>query len=139
MNDPITAATSIDRLTGAIAHLMRSPPPPQQITDEEQRLRLVVHPVTLADIVNSVFMELIAGAEGHASVLLRLIGVLTILGGLVRIDLDRNALRAQAERLRRTCERSLEDDADLIGARDQLDRLDALLANPGSAPVEPTP
>ena len=128
INDPRTAMTCIDRLAAALAHLMRSGDGSPLIHDQDGTLRLITNPTTFEEAMNAAFNQIRQAANGHVSVLIRLVEGLTVLGEIAVTDRQRLALARHAAMVRRACRRSIPEHDDRADAERRLQRFEAALS-----------
>ena len=128
INDPRTAITCTDRLTSALAHLMRSGERSPLIHDRDGTLRLITNPTTFEDAIDAAYNQIRQAAHGHVSVLIRLIEGLAELAALATTDRQCAALARHAAMVRRACRRSIPEQEDRADTERRLQRLDTLLA-----------
>jgi uncharacterized membrane protein len=128
INDPRTAMTCIDRLATALAHFIRSGESSPLIYDQDGTLRLITNPTTFHDALGASFNQIRQVANGHVSVLIRMIDGLTELAEIAPTDRPRMALARHAAMVRRTCRRSITEHEDRADAERRLHRLDGVLA-----------
>jgi uncharacterized membrane protein len=128
INDPRTAITCTDRLTAALAHLMRSGERSPLIHDQDGTLRLITNPTTFEEALDAAFNQIRQVADGHVSVLIRLLEGLTELAEIAATDRQGMALARHAAMVRRACRRSIPEHEDRADAERRLQRLDAVLA-----------
>jgi uncharacterized membrane protein len=120
--------TCIDRLAAALAHLMRSGDRSPLIHDRDGTLRLITNPTTFEEAMDAAFNQIRQAANGHVSVLIRLIEGLTELAEIAVTARQREALARHAAMVRRACRRSIPEHDDRADAERRLHRLDAVLA-----------
>jgi uncharacterized membrane protein len=128
INDPRTAMTCIDRLAAALAYMMRSGERSPLINDQDGTLRLITKPTTFEDAMDAAFDQIRQAANGHVSVLIRLIEGLAELAEIAATDRQRRALARHAAMVRRACRRSIPEHDDRADTERRLRRLDAVLA-----------
>jgi uncharacterized membrane protein len=120
LNDPITGATCIDRLSSSLAKIMQRPPPPSQIPDESGEIRLIVHPTTFEGALDAAFDDIRQSAEGQVRTLIRLAEALTMLASFVRDEEQHRAIEKHASMVERLCRGTIEDEHDRADAEDRL-------------------
>jgi hypothetical protein len=92
INDPRTAMTCIDRLTAALAHMMRFGERSPLIHDRDGTLRLITKPTTFEEALDAAFSQIRQAANGHVSILLRLIEGMIELAAIAATERRRGAL-----------------------------------------------
>jgi uncharacterized membrane protein len=130
INDPRTAITCIDWLTAALAHFIRSGERSPLIHDQDGALRLITNPTTFEDALDAAFNQIRQTANGHLSVLIRMIEGLIELVEIAATDRRRRALAKHAAMVRRACRRNSPEQDDRADAERRLRRLEAALAEP---------
>jgi uncharacterized membrane protein len=128
INDPRTAITCIDRLTAALAHLMRSGERSPLVYDDDGTLRLITSPTTFEEAMDAGFNQIRQAAEGHVSVLIRMVEGLIELAEIAATERQRAALARHAAMIGRACRRTVSEREDRRDAERRLQRLDAVLA-----------
>jgi uncharacterized membrane protein len=128
INDPRTAMTCIDRLAGALAHLMRAGLAPPLIHDEDGALRLIVHPTTFNGAIDAAFDQIRQAANGHVAVLIRMVDARGELAEIGVTAEQRSALARHADMIRRACHRSIAEPEDRADVERELRRFDAAIA-----------
>ena len=128
INDPRTAMTCIDWLAAALAHLIRSGERSPLIHDRDGALRLITNPTTFEDALGAAFNQIRQVANGHVSVLIRLIEGLTELAQIAATERQRRSLARHAVMVRRACRRSIPEQEDRADTERRLRRLEAALA-----------
>lgn len=101
INDPFTAATCIDWLTGGLCKLAASPPPPAYRCDDTGAPRIVGRPVTFAGALDAAFDPIRQNAANSPYVLIHLMDRLLTLARCVRARADRAAVREHAHKVER--------------------------------------
>jgi uncharacterized membrane protein len=137
INDPCTAMTCIDRLAAALAYMMRSGERSPLIHDKDGTLRLITKPTTFEEAIDAAFNQIRQAADGHVSVLIRLVEGLTELAEIAATDRQRMALARHAAMIRRACRRSIPEHDDRVDAERRLHRLDVVLAARSEQAGEP--
>lgn len=128
LNDPITAVTCIDRLTAALAEIMRRPQPLSQIPDESGEIRLILYPTTFEGALDAAFNDVRQSARGEVRALLRLVEAFGMLAAFAHTEEQRQAIEKHADMLTRACRESIGEPLDLADAEAVLERLRATLA-----------
>ena len=103
INDPQTAIAGIDRLTEALAELMRRPEPPALVPDDDGALRLMVTPASFETVVGIAFNPIREAGRTNARVLRRLADVLTSLAAFARTPPQHAVVARQARALEAVC------------------------------------
>jgi uncharacterized membrane protein len=137
INDPRTAITCIDRLAAALAHLMRCGERSPLIHDKDGTLRLITNPITFEDALDAAFNQIRQSADGHVSVLIRVIEGLIELAQIAETERQRMTLARHAALIRRACRRNVPEQADRADAERRLRRLDAALGEPLASEAGP--
>ena len=127
LNDPITASTCIDYLTSGLAEVMRRQPQPRFVSDEKGKLRLVLHPLTSAQILDFVAYQVRQTAGGQVRVLIHLTDALTTLASFAQNEEQRQSLIKHAQAIERTCRDTINDEQDRVDANARIARLQRAL------------
>ncbi|MCG8349288.1 MAG: DUF2254 domain-containing protein [Chloroflexales bacterium] len=93
INDLLTAINCIDWLGVALCRLACLPFPKSWYADDNGNLRLIVNPVTFADITDAAFNLICQNARSEASVAIRLLEAIGMIARHVEDDAYRDALR----------------------------------------------
>lgn len=97
VNDPFTAIACVDRLGSALAHLARREMPSPYRLDEQNRLRVVAHPVAFAEIVDAAFNQIRQDSRSNASLSIRLLETIATIARAAHRPEDRAVLHRHAE------------------------------------------
>jgi uncharacterized membrane protein len=97
VNDPFTAMTCIDRLSGALRRLAGRKPAQSLWRDEEGTPRLVVKPRAFADVVDAAFNQIRQHSRTDVAVTVRLLQAIEAIAIAPRDAESLAALRRQAE------------------------------------------
>lgn len=122
LNDPNTAQLCIDRLTASLGRLARREIPPRLHHDQDGVLRLVTPPTDWSEVFGQAIGPLRRYGAAHFSVVLRLLEMMQRLAPDLRRTADREALRAEAEKVLGAALRSdmLPADLEQLRARHRL-------------------
>lgn len=123
VNDPYTAITCIDNLSGILTRLMQIEIPSEQRLDEEGQLRIIAENFDFEGIVRNGFDQIRQYSENNISVNIRLAESLKKLHKIARNDTQKRSINYQASLLREMGQRSIKEKGDLD---DLLRRLDWL-------------
>lgn len=97
INDPFTAITCVDQLAGALAEIAPRPERPPVRSDREGRVRLTLHPIDFAGVVDAALNQIRQSAATVPTVSIRLLEALFAVARHTE-DPDRHrALAAHAE------------------------------------------
>ena len=80
INDPFTAMTCLDHLGDGLAKFIRQGERGSHYTDRDGRLRLLLEPVTFAELLSAAFDMLRHASCDNASVLLHMLAVIDVIG-----------------------------------------------------------
>ena len=80
INDPFTAMTCLDHLGDGLAQFIRQGERGSQYYDRDGRLRLLLEPVTFAELLSAAFDMLRHASCDNASVLLHMLAVIDMIG-----------------------------------------------------------
>jgi uncharacterized membrane protein len=112
VNDPFTAVTCIDRLGAALCLLaQRSIPSPFRF-DAKHQLRVIARAVTFSGVVNAAFNQIRQYGRSSASVTIRLLEAITLIGKCTLKQEDRVALLQQAVMIERGSYEGLPEERD---------------------------
>jgi uncharacterized membrane protein len=101
LNEPFTAIACIDRLGECLAAVARQPPPARVRADAAGRPRLIADRQTFETMLRASFDPIRLSTTANPAVPVRLLDTIAQLSGVVIRDDDREALRHQAEVIRR--------------------------------------
>jgi len=93
INDPFTAITCVDRLGSALCKLAQRKLPSRYRFDEHGVLRIIARVPTFSDIVDAAFNQIRQHARADAAVTIRLLETIAVIARVVRMPLERAALR----------------------------------------------
>ena len=131
INDPQTAMTCIDRLSAALAEIMKEQEPSSLVPDAEGAIRLIVRPATFEAVMGAAFNPIRHAARDHARVLRRLAQSLAVLAGLARDQTQREAIARQAQAMDETCRKAALDPLGREEVEESLAALRRALAEGG--------
>lgn len=97
VNDPFTAITCVDRLSGALRRLAGRKPAQSLWRDDEGAPRLVVKPRAFADVVAAAFNQIRQHSRSDVAVTVRLLQAIAAIAPAPRDAQSITALRRQAE------------------------------------------
>jgi uncharacterized membrane protein len=80
INDPFTAMTCLDHIGHGLAHFARQGEMGSHYYNRDGKLRLIMEPVTLAELLGAAFDMLRHASCDNASVLLRMLDVIELIG-----------------------------------------------------------
>jgi uncharacterized membrane protein len=92
INDPFTAMTCLDHMGDGLAQFIRQGEKGSQYYDRDGRLRLLLEPVTFAELLSAAFDMLRHASCDNASVLLHMLAVIDIIGQNVKTPEARRLL-----------------------------------------------
>ena len=92
INDPFTAMTCLDHMGDGLAQFIRQGERGSQYYDRDGRLRLLLEPVTFAELLSAAFDMLRHASCDNASVLLHMLAVIDIIGQNVKTPEARRLL-----------------------------------------------
>jgi uncharacterized membrane protein len=96
INDPFTAMTCLDRIGDGLVTFIRQGGNHSHHWDQDGRLRLILEPVTIDDLLNAAFDMLRHASCNNASVLQHMLEVIDVLGQEVRAPETREQLLRHA-------------------------------------------
>lgn len=97
VNDPFTAMNCIDYLGSALARISALDMPDNVFYDEDERVRLVLLPVTFPEILAAGVTQIRQNAKTSPAVAIRLIEMLTEILPTIQSDANREAVFQQAQ------------------------------------------
>jgi uncharacterized membrane protein len=101
MNDPFTAIRCIDRLSAALSRLAQRQFPSPYRYDDEQKLRVIVDPVTFEMLIDDAFNQIRQSSKTDVAVTIRLLEALALIASYTH-DADYHAvLRRHADMIKR--------------------------------------
>jgi len=119
INDPFTAISCINELGAALCRVAERPTPSQHRCDEVGNLRLILQPVTVVELNNSVWRPIYTYGRSDAMVTLRILDMLATILQHTHDAEQQAALLDIADTIRQGSESSLDDahDRDTVAAR----------------------
>jgi uncharacterized membrane protein len=96
INDPFTAISCVDQLTGLLHEIARRPEGRNEIFDEGGSLRVSLPKLALADLIDTAFRQIRQAARDHLAVSLRLLEGLDQLAEMATRAEDRESIRRYA-------------------------------------------
>lgn len=123
INDPFTAVTCVDRLSGVLRRLARRKPAQALWRDEDGESRLVVWPPSFANVIDAAFNQIRQHSRGDVSVTVRLLQALKAIAPATRDAESADALRRQADMVldaAKTAGHTEQDLQDIEGFYDQV-------------------
>lgn len=99
INDPFTAITCVDRLTGLLCRIAPVPARPPTRLDDAGRPRLYLDPVDFSGVADAAFDQIRQFSSGIPAVSIRLLEGLAEIAALVRDPKRRDAVQRQAKML----------------------------------------
>ena len=124
INDPFTAMTCLDHLGEGLALFIQQGEKSAYYYDRDNRLRLVLEPVTFADLLDGAFDMLRHASSDNASVLLHMLGVIEAIGQETGAPEARQELLRHARLIQAEGQAGALIDSD----RERIDRRSAVLA-----------
>lgn len=128
MNDPFTASTCVDQISGGLCVLAARALPSPYLLDEDGSLRVAIDdPVTWERLVAGAYDQIRQSADFHTSVYVHLLEALTRIARCVR---DRSRLAPVVNQARLTLDAALahvEAEADQLVVRQRYDTLMAVV------------
>jgi uncharacterized membrane protein len=112
LNEPFTAIACIDRLGECLAAVARQPPPARVRADESGRPRLIADRQTFETLLRASFDPIRLATTANPAVPVRLFDTIAQLSSVVSREEDREALRHQAEVIRRWAVRQTDEPDD---------------------------
>ncbi len=115
VNDPFTAIRCIDRLSAGLSRLARRDFPSPYRYDDNDKLRVIVQPVTFAGLTDAAFNQIRQYSTSDVAVTIRLLEAIATIARYTQNQTDRAALRRHAEMIGRdSCQ----------GVSEELDKQD---------------
>jgi len=99
-NDPFTATACIDRLGQGLCRFARRKPLSPYRHDDAGKIRVVLRPVTLAEMASAAFEPIARSGRAHLDVTLSLLRALLLVAGCARSPDDREFLIGLARHIR---------------------------------------
>jgi uncharacterized membrane protein len=121
INDPFTALACIDRLAAGFVALAENGTPPRGRRDDDERLRLLLHQPSLAQLVDRAVAQIRTYGSDNPMVVERLLEALVLVTARSRNRRLRRSLAQQAERVMEAARRRQGDAADLSAAERHLE------------------
>ncbi|QDV74890.1 DUF2254 domain-containing protein [Botrimarina mediterranea] len=133
VNDPFTAITCIDRLSGTLRRLAGRKPAQSLWRDDDEAPRLVVKPRAFADVVDAAFNQIRQHCRSDVAVTVRLLQSIEAIASAPRNAESLAALRRQAEMILAGARTAGHTDGDIKDIEDFFgSAVDALAQNPAS-------
>lgn len=123
INDPYTAITCIDKLTGVMCKLAGVDFPSRYRFDKEGRLRVVVKPVTFEGILDASFNQIRQFGASVPSVLIRMMESFVHIHAFIQNDDQRKALEKHVKMVLETAESSNMNKHDLSDLKSRFEEL----------------
>jgi uncharacterized membrane protein len=119
INDPFTASTCVDRLGSALARLAQREFPSPLRCDSDGKPRLIATSITFCGVVDAAFNQIRQYARTSASVTIRLLETIRMVGSVSTRLQDRETLRRHADMVVRSGRESLleRDDREVVDDR----------------------
>jgi uncharacterized membrane protein len=127
VNEPFTAITVVDWLSGSLAALAQRQIPAATRTDRSGRVHIVALPRTFASLVREAFEPIALQAGRTPAVMARLLDALTRLATMAQRHEDRQAIADLGRTILTTTMRDVEDDAQRSRLAERCARLQATL------------
>ena len=136
INDPFTAMAAIDWLGAALARLATEDFPPRYRYDDGGRLRVVADVTTFGGIAHTIFSRIRHYGGTSPVVLNRLLEAVAAFGPHLRVESDRELVRAETESVLRMGRSLITSEADLAELEKRHQHaVDALAGSTGSSRV----
>lgn len=100
INDPFTAIRCIDRLGVGLSHLAQRDFPSPQRYDEDNILRVIVEPVTFAELTDAAFNQIRQYGSSDVAVTIRLLEAIAAIAPYTRNNRDRTVLLRHANMIK---------------------------------------
>ncbi len=113
VNDPFTAIRCIDRLGAGLSRLAQKDFPSPYRYDDDNNLRVIVEPVTFADLTDAAFNQIRQYSTKDVAVTIRLLEAIALVATYTRNSKHRAALRRHAEMILRGSQQALSEQEDL--------------------------
>ncbi len=127
INDPFTAMTCVDRIAEGLGVMSKRSLPSANRQDESGTIRLILLPVTFADLVEAAYNQLRHYACSSLTVSLRMLDSIAMIGPSVPRREDRICLLQQAELIAEQCLENTRQEKDRQDVQRSLERVqDAL-------------
>jgi uncharacterized membrane protein len=132
VNDPFTAIRCLDRIGSALCRVARREKPSPYRRDHNNKLRMVVPPVTFPAIVDAAFHQIRQSARSNTAVTIRLLETITVIAGCAHRAEDIAALRRHAEMIARGARGGVTEEEDRRDVEDRLKAAKRVLSDQGS-------
>lgn len=113
VNDPYTAMTCIDNLSGVLSYLARAKFPDRCHYDEEEQLRIVTDHQTFEGMMDAAFNQIRQFSEGSPAVVIRLLEGLMHIYPFARGEARQAVVREHAQMVYHLAERTFKEERDL--------------------------
>ncbi|WP_420578416.1 DUF2254 domain-containing protein [Ekhidna sp.] len=124
INDPYTAITCIDKLTGIMCKLATVEFPSAYRFDRDGHLRVVVKPVTFGGVMDAAYNQIRQFGAKVPSVLIRMMESFTYIHSFVQTDDQRKALQKHVKMVLETAEASQMNVSDLEDLSRRFEEID---------------
>jgi len=131
INDPFTAMTCLDHMGTGLALFVQQGEEIRETYDKDGHLRLVLEPVSFAQLLGAAFDMLRHASRDNASVMLHMLSVIDSIGEVTELPPARQLLLQHAELVAAEVKDSLLIEADLEQIRHRAAALRKRLAEPG--------
>ncbi len=101
VNDPFTAIRCIDRLSAGLSRLAGRDFPSPYRYDDNDKLRVIIQPVTFAGLTNAAFNQIRQYSNSDVAVTICLLEAIATIARYTQNPKDREALRRHAEMIQR--------------------------------------
>jgi len=129
INDPFLAMSCIDRLGAALIRLAEKSTPPSYRYDDHGALRLITTSFRFEDVLNRAFDQIRRSAVSSVDVSLRLLETLATIATVVTRPERKEAIRLQADMIRRAGDTFVPEKVDQKQIVDRYDSLKRILAD----------
>ncbi|MGH8427215.1 MAG: DUF2254 domain-containing protein [Gammaproteobacteria bacterium] len=122
LNDPFTALDCVNRIGAGIGRLAQRNEPSPWLSDADGELRLIIRPVSFAELVGTAFTPVRNYSRASVIVTLQMLRTIEGLASLLRSDDQRRVLALQATLIRRGADEGLTEKHDREAAQNAYER-----------------
>ena len=123
INDTYTAIACIDNISATLANALKRRPPARALRDGEDKVRVLLNPVTFDGLLDSAFNEIRQCAAGNVSVVIRITEALNRIAPFAKTEAQRAAIAKHAEMLGRAYKDRIKEPYDRADIERRLDML----------------
>lgn len=128
INDPFTCIGCVDWLAAGMEELFQRDTSPSFLTDDEDHVRVLWHPVTHASAMDAAFDQIRQFGKASPAVMTRLLEAYARIAAHTRTEEERTSVRKHADMAIRSCRENFPETNDLADAEERHRKVLATLA-----------